>query len=718
MACFVESGRWVSLLVASSVAMFVACGGGSGGGGDPATDGGSASGGGTDSGPSGGTTDARWPQQLPQNEADCAAAPKAEACYTSGCCTELLACSKNDACAAAYDCYVGCGPDDASCLAECFGPSVQDGAEDFSAALTCLTLRTPSCGGSVNGGGDGGSGAGGEPNSNAGPLGSARDSLGWDLNVSDDPLVAELKADTDRAVSKVVTVEGDTLSAKAADGTTFELVIPAGALYGPTLITMTPLASLSVPSLEGEAHGVRLEPDGLQFMGTPTLRVTPPKGEKWPIDRQLPLSITGTAQAVSLALFDPKSETLELSLSHFSSYGALLTTKGVGATLSEGEIRSRFAGDVEERLRSATAERLSQERQRELLGAAEDSSSIAELVDKLFPEYEKNVVKPRIAKAGESCAAGKLAFQTVLGFERQKQLLGVSDDPAGFIDLLPVVAEVCLKEEYELCRDNHIITRVLPVLFSYWRQAQLLGLGTEVGGVTIAPPWVQKAEAYANKCLKFELRFDSDVLYSDTAPDTSMNETVTSTVPVKLNGSFTTIPTEVLPPAAQENGALIFGGPAPLKSTRYAVHTNERCRTIDGEHRADGEMYVGFMSFTPGITTEDTPGGSPEVLDFSLSLAFSPNTSNYDFTVQREEEAGCREVIASGNDVLSWSSSLGAYMLEKFSTGSDGALVDVWEIQHGGGQILAVKDLSLNGADASATYRGPVNMVLLHTPDP
>jgi hypothetical protein len=94
-------------------------------------------------------------------------------------------------------------------------------------------------------------------------------------------------------------------------------------------------------------------------------------------------------------------------------------------------------------------------------------------------------------------------------------------------------------------------------------------------------------------------------------------------------------------------GALITGGPAPLESTAYAVHTTEACRTIDAEMPEAGELYVSLMGYTPGTNSPSTPGGSAEIADLGISIALSPNLSNYDFTQQMEEEAGCGKVTAT-----------------------------------------------------------------------
>jgi hypothetical protein len=680
-------------LAALVLATFVGCGGGESGGASPGA-GGSGGGGGTQTGTG-------LPTRLPEDAGACAAATGSDGCFFDRCCTELVACSENAACATVFACYTSCPSDDSDCFANCASPSLEDGAEDFGTALGCAAPAGVDCGGSMPMP-DGGT----EPPTDVGPLGSAEDALGWNLLVSDNPLTAELEPDIDRAVSEEIPLEGGTLTATAADGTVFELTIPDGALYGPTVLTLTPLSSLSVSGIDGVAYGAQIEPDGLPLMGAPTLAITPPDDVEWPLDEQLPLAITGEDQHVSLALVDPESEPLRLTLTHFSSYAVLLSQKGLDATLSEGDIRARLGGSEEERLQSAVAERLERRR----------SDGVNELgLDDLSKEYDEHVLKPRVEAAGSSCAAGRFAITSLLTVDRQEGLLGTGyQSRYWYVDLIPTVADVCMREEFELCRDEHIITRVLPAYFAYLRQSSILGLGTEVEGMRIPPAWLLEAEDYAKRCLQFELQLDSTVTYSDDSPATSMSETVTARVPIGLQATLALLPVDALPPGAAPIGALILGPGQPLESTAYQVGTQEACRTIDEELPEAGELLVSYMTFTPSGNSPDTVGGSTEISDVGLSLALVQNLSSYLFTQQTEETVGCGDVTANGNEVLSWSTTLGAYLLEVSTTVTDGAYLTDWLPVNS--DIIATKDLTLSTSDGGSSTRGPVHLVLFHTP--
>ncbi|HEU5101447.1 MAG TPA: hypothetical protein VFU22_20635 [Roseiflexaceae bacterium] len=90
------------------------------------------------------------------------------------------------------------------------------------------------------------------------------------------PAPARFIDDAGRAAHAAIGPEGGTLSAMAADGTRFELVVPAQALDFSEAITMTPvLRAESLPLSGGLIGAVNLEPTGLTFYEPATLRIIP-----------------------------------------------------------------------------------------------------------------------------------------------------------------------------------------------------------------------------------------------------------------------------------------------------------------------------------------------------------------------------------------------------------------------------------------------------------
>jgi putative cell wall-binding protein len=138
--------------------------------------------------------------------------------------------------------------------------------------------------------------------------------------------------------SAEVSADGATVTATGDDGAVFTLQIPAGAVDRPIEITMTPVRAIDLPA--GTAHLVDLQPAGIEFLATATLRIDAP----------------GNALAVGLGYAEDGRDlhlragavdggVVELGVDHFSGYGAL--------RLGHGELRA-----FEHRLPSAPGAQL------------------------------------------------------------------------------------------------------------------------------------------------------------------------------------------------------------------------------------------------------------------------------------------------------------------------------------------------------------------------
>ncbi len=568
-------------------------------------------------------------------------------------------------------------------------------------------------------GGDGDRGDGDRGDGDSGDGDSGDGDVSWpviegdyNLEVSDNPLKVTLTYEEDRQASQRFGFEGGILQATGSDGTTYVLGISNEAMPYPQRISMTPIATLEGLPFEATPHGVRLEPEGFEFVAPVQLEVIPPSGETWPVERQIPLSIQGKEESVGLGLIEPDKENLTFSLLHFSKYVALLSEKGMNATLSESEVRSRFGGNILERMQSAAGELLVRERQEQLLGK-EDGNVVVDII-KMVEQFEERVLKLRLDKAGESCAASKLAVQTLAGLERQRQLLdmGSSKYWGQFSSLIEKSVLVCMKEEYEICRDEHIITRILPYYIANLRQEQLLGYAPE--NPLTWPTWWTEAEEYVKKCLTFEVSFDSSVRYSEPDADLSMSETVTGRVKVQyvlnilmMQGDFSRAVTETL--------GLITSSAGTLTASGYSVADSSRCDTIDETTRKDGQFFVPFLMFRPGDITQENPLGNLDVTNLALSFAFAPNLSEYSYTSKQEENVGCGQTVDSGTEILSWGTTLAEELSSEYMTEEDGVVLK--DFLYSSGDIIGTKTFTFGFDDGQVDMEGPVNVVVFHKPE-
>jgi len=323
------------------------------------------------------------------------------------------------------------------------------------------------------------------------------------FNIPPDPVQVSVSLDDTRRAEQVIGTQGGRIDATGADGTAFALEIPAQAVVSDTNIVMTPVKSIDgMPFGDGNNYAIQLEPEGLHFFGTAILTIKPTV--ELPLDQQLMFGYQESGTNLVLASPVVDSKEIKIQIDHFSGYGV---TKGFLADIEP--VRQRIGGNAETRLQSRIAEQLSRERQRQLLGGEANGDTID--FEGYFKDYEEQVVKPRIAAAGESCAAGRSAIQTVLGFERQKQLLGMADSEDGTAfdsGLMETVANTCMKEEYEICRDEHVITNIIPSWLGLERQFQLLGMAENSSALTTA-------RQYVSKCMRFELQLHSEGHFDD-----------------------------------------------------------------------------------------------------------------------------------------------------------------------------------------------------------
>lgn len=238
--------------------------------------------------------------------------------------------------------------------------------------------------------------------------------LAWIYDTPYDPINLTTTPDDSHQVTALIPVEGGTLTATGADGTTYTLDIPGDALLAETEISLTPVQSLEgLPFGEGTAFAVQMAPDGLSFNNFVTLTITPT--QPIPLNEQILFDFEADGQALGLALPVLDPSVIQIQLLHFSGAGV---SKGLLADTEP--VRQRLGGSVEARLNSAMAIAVQQARQN-----GESDESLAAKLSGYIDEFIDNVVKPRVDAAGESCANGRLAMDTLVKVGRYIQLLVV-----------------------------------------------------------------------------------------------------------------------------------------------------------------------------------------------------------------------------------------------------------------------------------------------------
>jgi hypothetical protein len=319
-----------------------------------------------------------------------------------------------------------------------------------------------------------------------------------------------LELDTAHSAQATIGPAGGKISTKGADGTLYTLEIPKKALINAAKISLTPLSKLSGMPFDGKtSHAVQIEPEGLYLYYDAILTITPAK--PIPLAQQLFFGYQGDGRNVSLAIPDKKSKDIKLHLMHFSGYGV-----ADGSAADTAAIEGQLGGDARSALQSLTAEAIARARESLDNGNADAGVELGKTILELMDQWEKDVVQPALDAAGTSCQAGKDAMRDLIDLERMRQLLGVDSSPASMAKIFELAqsgAIVCIKEEYQRCVNDHVITGMIPW---YVDQLRARELGMDGGGGSGAEKeGLILARDLTTKCLTFELQFHSEGSFVD-----------------------------------------------------------------------------------------------------------------------------------------------------------------------------------------------------------
>ena len=513
------------------------------------------------------------------------------------------------------------------------------------------------------------------PGTDCDPAAHGLGELSYIFENTANPIAVSVVLETGRTVEMLMPVEGGVISANGTDGTVYKLEIPADALLAETLIGLTPVTSISgMPFGSEQTYAVQLSPEGLFLQNFAILTVSP--AADIPIGEQIMFGYQGEGSNLLLAAPVEDSSEIKINVAHFSGYGVTS-----GSMESFASVRDFLGGDIEQRMQSAVAERIGIERQRQLLGISQgDDPAESEWFTEVLKQYEEQVVKPRVAAAGDSCEAGKRAQETVLAFERQLELLGISDgnSPDKYLGLHDKVARVCVIEEFEACVQHHRIYLMLPLYEGLLRQNEILHI--------YSPGTLSEARDLTIKCLTFRLEFQSD-----------------GKLDMDGSGYDSSVTSELILRYSPEAG-IILGAESELVNTDFKFHfANCSVTSIPG-----GGVFAAL-----GLTYElvygvlDKDGNYPEAGISDMMLVYTPGNTSEAATINPCNGAAAISLPATPF----WTSSFIATHKDELSEGGYTAID--WEIL--GDELFARKEWNLVSSDeAGITEKG--SFELYHTP--
>jgi hypothetical protein len=321
------------------------------------------------------------------------------------------------------------------------------------------------------------------------------------------------RADTNTSVISVMSLAGGATTLFGADGTRYMLTVPTNSMPEPTVFTMSEVTNIVGMPFAGPMIGaVRIEPGNLALWGTASLEITFPPT----VDRRKIASFTARSDgsAFQLTLDRVKTNRVVIQVSRGGIYGSSIVTEAELADAARRDIGPATAPSVAPKKPSgggealttnatdcqaakkasaqalaqqigaalaarsqASAVKLAAERQKQLSGATDDSSTVlAELADDICNFYNSDVA-PHWPEATSNCAAGKVVTQFALSLARQLQLLGAHEDCIDFSSI-PFCAMFanCLNEIEECCNAGNRGSAKVAEVLGLQRQDQLLGL--------------------------------------------------------------------------------------------------------------------------------------------------------------------------------------------------------------------------------------------------
>jgi hypothetical protein len=463
-----------------------------------------------------------------------------------------------------------------------------------------LGLALSACGGG-GGGGDDSPSPGATPSGNGAGTGTtvvvpdSLPALPADAYVqAPSPTTVSSSTDDSRAATATIGSAGGTLMATAADGSKFMLVVPPNALSADTDITMTPIAS-TTGAPWSQASGVRLEPEGLQFLQFATLTIEPASAV--PVAQQV---VAGALKGseLFLALPDVGSALSRIHLLHFTDYW-LTNMSPEQLTAQRLHIPSSAQVQIENEIGAI----LNRERQRQLLGASGNTVDIAALMAAVLPQWFEHVLKPRINR-GNSCAQWKDVLAAMLGIERQRQLLGMEDGHAlgdvlngtagdlwglagsgsyiaanvPFAGSLAKVTQFrCAQEATSRCETQHLLGLV-ELYLGDERQRQLLGMPADGVFDGTYMQW----EARLQACYRFSVQLHSDIKLINTPGADTIDTAVSATLddqPFKdgLDAAL-----------SQQLSGMEALAQSTLSNTALSVSSPLSCGTVSNVTKGDG----------------------------------------------------------------------------------------------------------------------------------
>jgi hypothetical protein len=368
----------------------------------------------------------------------------------------------------------------------------------------CLACSGPKNGGAQPGGGDGGSAAD-----------AGNEFTGPQIDVQ--PVL-----DSANAQRAAIDEQGGTLTATGAGGTVFRLDIPAGALDGRTVISLTPISSIGGLPLHGPLRAaVQLHPDGLRFITPATLTMTP--SASFSSAAMIGLTYHGSGTELHRYPSAVDGAAISFQLLHFT-----------GVIAAE---RSGPQDDIAPLVPAAEA--IAEQR---LARLKESGNALPADYSAVFLQWYDQHLKPELVAAGTDESFLESALDSYESFLMWEQIT-LQDNGAllatQILEAKALIEAAALRavDRYLAKCLNHDVASGFSILRIVLRmnQTHVLAPNSQVSNA---------AQAALGRCLNFKLEFDSTILWNSVQAKTHAQVTTKQTA-VPLAADLTGFPQSV-----------------------------------------------------------------------------------------------------------------------------------------------------------------------------
>jgi hypothetical protein len=357
------------------------------------------------------------------------------------------------------------------------------------AIIFLVCLSSIGCGGGLGAVGCGSGGGAARQDAAARPAGqpatqpgaaAATGEIAIDVADAGSTLDVGIQLDAPRAVRRVLSRDGGTLTATADDGSTFTLTIPEDALVGREEIILTPVSGMTgLPDGVTLAAGVQMAPEGLLLLQPATLTIEP--ASRVAPDQEVAFGWTRDGHGVHahFPALEPSVPTFQVT--HFSGAGVAAGSAGAAGPIVRGRplpCAGQFFGEL-----AALAGRA---RQSALSGTAtgDEAASLGEAFIRVSRGYLQSVLEPVVNQAATDDLLLPCAAAGVYSWERQAQLLLGESFEATFGDAARALHQSLFKgvatsfsKSYERCMRNESPLFQLGRMTGAARQLQMMNLG-------------------------------------------------------------------------------------------------------------------------------------------------------------------------------------------------------------------------------------------------